>query len=168
MPAGGWAWRLRDGGYPGRACRALRRRQEVETLTRLVQEMHLGRVPPLQQAERGVGRRQMIGPEIDAAGRGDGQGRALQLSVQEAERLNLRGLLELVPVDPILLVELAAPTRLPHAIADKPAVPEMRKGPADDPAGLEPHPRSANEGLHGADRLLDPACSFAEAGANVE
>ncbi len=116
----------RDPGWPGVALGGC---QQVQPFPWRGEQLHLGRIAPLQQAERGMRRRQMVGPIVDPARDGDRQGRALQLLIEQGERLDLGGLFQFHPFDPVLLVEFAALAGLPDPEADEPAVPEAARRP---------------------------------------
>ena len=132
--------------------------------------LHLGRVrAPAAAISAGVARRPGSGQYSSPPGTGTVSVGAAQLRLQEAERLDAPGLLELVPVDPVLPVELAALARLPDPEASRSGGPTAAANSGDDvQLGLQAEPGALDERLDGADRLLDPAGPLADAGLDVE
>ena len=91
----------------------------------------------LEPRQRTVARQVGIRPVLQSTRSCDRHGRPPQLRLEEAERFNLLRFLELVPVDPVLLVQLAALARFPHFVTLEAAVPQVCEAVADRPSRLQ-------------------------------
>ena len=159
---------LGDRGQPGRLGSVLRAPERGESLAFLPQRPDLRRHPPLQELGCVLQGVVVVRPPVQAAGRRQGEARRAQLRLQEPERLDPAGLTQLVPLDPVLQVQLPAPGPLPGPVRLEPAVPQPGELAGHLPARLQAEPAPADERLDRGDGLLDPARLLPQAGLDVE
>src|SRR5205823_39683 len=90
------------------------------------------------------------------------------LRFEEAEGFNLLRFLELIPVDPVLLVHAAAFARFPDLEGLEAPVPQIGEAIADRPSRLQTETGPAHEALNRCDRFLDAAGALADPSLDVE
>src|SRR5579862_1885311 len=157
-----------DRREPGRLRVLLRRTEQAQTLARRRDRLDLRYLGPLQTLECLMNGYMPVGPPNQPSRFGRGKFAIAQPALEESERLDAVRLLDLVPGDPVLLIELPALARLPDMEADEIAVPQARKFAADVPLRLQADAGPADEALRRVDRLVDAAQALGQSGFDID